>query len=73
MAAADSPASAPRRDYQVARFGANPPRHLVELRANRSHATSASVDAASRAPYSTPRHRGQASARSLEAIYLDVG
>ena len=34
MAAADSPASAPRRDYQVARFGANPPRDLVELRAN---------------------------------------
>ena len=33
MAAADSPASAPRRDYQVARFGANPPRDLVELRA----------------------------------------
>ena len=32
MAAADSPASAPRRDYQVARFGANPPRDLVELR-----------------------------------------
>ena len=33
MALADSPASAPRRDYQVARFGANPPRDLVELRA----------------------------------------
>ena len=33
MAAADSPASAPRRDYQIARFGANPPRDLVELRA----------------------------------------
>ena len=32
MAAADSPASAPRRDFQVARFGANPPRDLVELR-----------------------------------------
>ena len=32
MAAADSPASAPRKDFQVARFGANPPRHLVELR-----------------------------------------
>ena len=32
MASADSPASAPRKDYQVARFGANPPRHLVELR-----------------------------------------
>ena len=32
MAAADSPASAPRKDYQVARFGANPPRDLVELR-----------------------------------------
>ena len=32
MAQADSPASAPRRDYQVARFGANPPRDLVELR-----------------------------------------
>ena len=32
MALADSPASAPRRDYQVARFGANPPRDLVELR-----------------------------------------
>ena len=32
MAAADSPASAPRRDYQVARFGADPPRDLVELR-----------------------------------------
>ena len=33
MASADSPASAPRRDYQVVRFGANPPRDLVELRA----------------------------------------
>ena len=32
MAAADSPASAPRKDYQVARFGANPPEGLVELR-----------------------------------------
>ena len=32
MAAADSPASAPRKDFQVARFGANPPRDLVELR-----------------------------------------
>ena len=32
MASADSPASAPRKDYQVARFGANPPRDLVELR-----------------------------------------
>ena len=32
IAQADSPASAPRRDYQVARFGANPPRALVELR-----------------------------------------
>ena len=32
MAAADSPASAPRRDFQVARFGANPPRDLVDLR-----------------------------------------
>ena len=34
MSLADSPASAPRRDYQVARFGANPPRDLVELRAH---------------------------------------
>ena len=34
MASADSPASAPRRDYQVVRFGANPPRDLVELREN---------------------------------------
>ena len=33
MASADSPASAPRKDFQVARFGANPPRDLVELRA----------------------------------------
>ena len=32
MAAADSPASAPRKDYQVARFGADPPEGLVELR-----------------------------------------
>ena len=32
MATADSPASAPRKDFQVARFGANPPRDLVELR-----------------------------------------
>ena len=32
MAAADSLASAPRKDFQVARFGANPPRDLVELR-----------------------------------------
>ena len=33
MAAADSPASAPRKDFVVQRFGANPPRDLVELRA----------------------------------------
>lgn len=32
MAQADSPASAPRKDFQVARFGAAPPRDLVELR-----------------------------------------
>ena len=32
MAAADSPASAPRKDFQVARFGANPPAGLIELR-----------------------------------------
>ena len=32
MSLADSPASAPRRDFQVARFGANPPAGLVELR-----------------------------------------
>ena len=32
MSLADSPATAPRRDYQVARFGAAPPRDLVELR-----------------------------------------
>ena len=32
MAAADSPASAPRKDFQVARFGANPPQGLIELR-----------------------------------------
>ena len=32
MASADSPASAPRKDFQVARFGANPPRDLIELR-----------------------------------------
>ena len=32
IAQADSPASAPRRDYQVARFGANPPQGLIELR-----------------------------------------
>ena len=32
MATADSPASAPRKDFVVQRFGANPPRHLVELR-----------------------------------------
>ena len=32
MSLADSPASAPRRDYQTARFGANPPSGLVELR-----------------------------------------
>ena len=32
MAGADSPASAPRKDFQVARFGADPPRDLVELR-----------------------------------------
>ena len=32
LASADSPASAPRKDFQVARFGANPPRDLVELR-----------------------------------------
>ena len=34
MAAADSPASAPRKDFVVQRFGANPPRDLVELRAH---------------------------------------
>ena len=32
IAQADSPASAPRRDYQVARFGANPPQGVIELR-----------------------------------------
>ena len=32
MASADSPASAPRKDFVAQRFGANPPRHLVELR-----------------------------------------
>ena len=32
MSAADSPTTAPRKDFQVARFGANPPRDLVELR-----------------------------------------
>ena len=32
IAQADSPASAPRRDYQIARFGANPPQGLIELR-----------------------------------------
>ena len=32
MAAADSPASAPRKDFVVQRFGANPPEGLVELR-----------------------------------------
>ena len=32
MAAADSPASAPRKDFVVQRFGAAPPRDLVELR-----------------------------------------
>ena len=32
MASADSAAQAPRRDYQVARFGANPPAGLIELR-----------------------------------------
>ena len=32
IAAADSPASAPRKDFQVARFGATPPEGLVELR-----------------------------------------
>ena len=32
MAAADSAATAPRRDYQVARFGANPPESLIALR-----------------------------------------
>ena len=32
MAQADSAATAPRRDYQVQRFGANPPEGLIELR-----------------------------------------
>ena len=32
MAAADSPASAPRKDFVPQRFGANPPRDLVDLR-----------------------------------------
>ena len=32
IAAADSPASAPRRDFQTSRFGADPPSALVELR-----------------------------------------
>ena len=32
IAAADSPASAPRRDFQVAWFGASPPSSVIELR-----------------------------------------
>ena len=32
IAQADSPASAPRRDYQTIRFGANPPEGLIQLR-----------------------------------------
>ena len=32
IAQADSPASAPRKDYQTLRFGANPPQGLIELR-----------------------------------------
>ena len=32
MAAADSPASAPRKDFVPQRFGANPPQGLIELR-----------------------------------------
>ena len=32
MSAADSPASAPRKDFVPQRFGADPPRDLVELR-----------------------------------------
>ena len=32
IAQADSPASAPRRDYQTLRFGANPPDGLIQLR-----------------------------------------
>ena len=32
IAQADSPASAPRKDYQTLRFGANPPGDLIELR-----------------------------------------
>ena len=37
IAQADSPASAPRKDYQTLRFGANPPRDLIELRRDVAH------------------------------------
>ena len=62
MAAADSPASAPRKDFQVARFGANPPRHLVELREHR-HTRRRGGVRRSRAPCSTARHRGKRRAK----------
>ena len=71
MAAADSPASAPRKDFQVARFGADPPRDLVELR------TRVCVDVGSAC--GIPRSLLDAAAkrakpaRSVATICLDIG
>ena len=71
MSVADSPASAPRRDYQVARFGANPPRDLVELR---EHVTR-DVGSACGIPACAPRQHGEraSGARIVAAVCLDVG
>ena len=70
MAAADSPASAPRKDFQVARFGANPPRDLVELREQVTRDVAASCGVPRSLLDSGERPSG---ARSLAAIYLDIG
>ena len=72
MASADSPASAPRKDFQVARFGANPPRDLVELRQQITR----DIGAAMRRPARVTRQHGIRDKRqsgSLEAICLDIG
>ena len=71
MAAADSPASAPRKDFQVARFGANPPRDLVELRQQVGRDIGVGVRRAA----GVTRQLGirASGARSLAAVCLDIG
>ena len=71
LASADSPASAPRKDFQVARFGANPPRDLVELR----QLVGRDIGAACGVPARATRQHGIRAngARSLAAVCLDIG